>query len=382
MESTIYRGLNGVNIDTSAICAIDGEKGELIYRGYDIRELADQASFEEVVHLLWHGELPTREELQELRKAMRDAFQLPEPVVEMLRLLPRDTHPMHALRTGVSMLAAFDDAPDGLDEKNVRRIGLKLVAQFPALVAAFERIRKGGDPVEPDRDAGVAANFLRMLTGEEPSDAERRVMDVALVLHAEHGSNASAFVARATASSLTDVYSAISAAVASLKGTLHGGANSAVMKALEEIGSVEGVEDYVMRTLAEPQGRVMGFGHRVYKVMDPRATILKRVSQQLAEESGESLWFDMSLEMERVMNREMAKRGKEQVAPNVDFFSASVYRMLGFDRDTYTAIFAVSRIAGWMAHLFEQYPDNRIMRPRLVYEGAYGKRFVPVDQRD
>lgn len=380
MSEPIYRGLNGVNIDTSRICAIDGERGELIYRGYDIRELADQASFEEVVHLLWFGELPNREELQSFREALRPSFQLPGEVLELLRSLPRETHPMHALRTGVSMLAAFDEAPDAVSEDNLRRIGLKLVARLPSLVAAYQRIRAGKDPVAPDPAASVAENFLRMLNDEDPSEAAARVMDVALVLHAEHGSNASAFVGRATASSLTDVYSSITAATASLKGPLHGGANAAVMAALEKIGTVEGVEQYVLDTLASEKGRVMGFGHRVYRVMDPRAIILKDVSQRLAEESGESKWFEMSLEMERVMKREMDERGK-QVAPNVDFFSASVYRMLGFEKDTYTPIFAVSRIAGWMAHLFEQYADNRIMRPRLVYEGETGKSFTPIEQR-
>jgi citrate synthase len=205
-------------------------------------------------------------------------------------------------------------------------------------------------------------------------------MDVALVLHAEHGSNASTFTARAAASSLTDVYSAITAAMASLKGPLHGGANTAVMHALEEIGSKEGVEDYVLTQLAKPHGRVMGFGHRVYKVLDPRAVILRHVAEELSEESGESKWFEMSLEMERVMDREMEAKGRE-VKPNVDFFSASVYRMLGFPSDMYTPIFAVARVSGWMAHLIEQYANNKIMRPRLVYEGERNKTFTPIDAR-
>ena len=375
---TIHRGLNGVNVDTSRICSIDGDAGKLIYRGYDITELADQASFEEVVHLLWFGELPTRDELDALRRTI--AFDLPEPVLDMLAGLPKETPPMHALRTGVSMLAGFDPDPDGVDEENVRRIGLSLLGRVPALVAAYQRIQAGGAPVDPDPDASVAANLLRMVNDESPTDAAVRVMDVALVLHAEHGSNASTFVGRATASTLTDTYSAITAAVGSLKGPLHGGANAGVMKALEEIGSVEAVEKYVLDTLASEKGRVMGFGHRVYRVMDPRAIILKDVSRKLAEESGDSKWFEMSLEMERVMEREMGSRGK-QVAPNVDFFSASVYRMLGFEKETYTPIFAISRVAGWMAHLFEQYADNRLMRPRLVYEGETGKAFTPIEQR-
>ncbi len=381
MEETIYKGLNGVNIDTSKICFIDGQKGELIYRGYDIRELADKASYEEVVYLLWNGELPTQNELNGFRDELREHFEVPEQIYDILRSLPPATATMHAVRTAVSALAGFDDDPDGVDEENVRRIGMRLVAAFPTITAAFERIRQGLEPVRPHPELGVAANFLYMLSGETPTDAAVRVMDVALVLHAEHGSNASTFVARATASTLTDVYSAITAAVSSLKGPLHGGANAGVMRTLEQIGSVEGVEDHVLQTLSDPKGRVMGFGHRVYRVVDPRAKILKNVAHDLAKESGDSKWFEMSLEMERVMDREMEARGK-QVRPNVDFFSASVYRMLGFPIDMYTPIFAVARISGWMAHLFEQYADNQIMRPRLVYEGPRGKEFQSLSQRN
>jgi len=380
MEQTIQRGLDGVYIDTSAVCHIDGAKGELVYRGYDISELADKASFEEVVYLLWNGALPNAGQLQAFRAEIAPNFTVPDAVYDLLRGLPADSVPMHALRTAVSVLGSFDAEPDGVDDANVRRIGGRLLAQFPTVTAAFERIRKGLEPVAPHPDLSIAGNFLYMLTGEEPTEAATRVMDVALVLHAEHGSNASTFVARATASTLTDVYSAITAAVGALKGPLHGGANMGVMRALEGIGSVEAVEPYVMDVLAKPNGRVMGFGHRVYKVLDPRAHVLKEVSRHLAEESGDSKWFEMSLEMERVMEREMSKRGK-QVKPNVDFFSASVYRMLGFPADMYTPIFAVARISGWMAHLYEQYADNRLMRPRLVYDGPTGLRFTPIDQR-
>jgi len=376
---TIQRGLDGVIIDTSAICSIDGLKGELIYRGYDIRELADKASFEEVIYLLWNGELPTRAELDGFHEALKPFFAVPPETLELLKLFG-DSSPMHALRTAVSSLAASDPESDGVELDNVRRIGLKLTAQTVTLTAALQRLREGKDPVEPHPELGLAANFLYMTTGEEPTAAAVRVMDVALVLHAEHGSNASTFVARATASTLTDVYSAITAAIGSLKGPLHGGANTAVMKMLEEIGSVEAVEGYITGKLAEPKARIPGFGHRVYRVLDPRAAILEGVSQKLAEESGDAKWFEMSQEMERVMDREMEGRGK-QVKPNVDFFSASVYRMLGFPGDMYTPIFTVARVPGWAAHLLEQYADNRLMRPKLSYEGPRGKTFVPIEAR-
>jgi citrate synthase len=380
MEQTIYRGLEGVHIDTTTISRIDGQRGELIYRGYDIRELADKASFEEVAYLLWNDDLPTRAELDAFHAELAPNFVVPEPVFDAFRSMPKAVHPMHAIRTAVSLLGAFDPDAEGVDDANVRRIGRKLLAQFATFTAGYERIRNGKEPVAPDPELSVAANFLYMLNGERPSPAATRVMDVALVLHAEHGSNASAFVGRATASTLTDVYSAITAAVGALKGPLHGGANVGVMQALESIGSVEQVEPYVLDELQKPNGRVMGFGHRVYKVMDPRAIILKDVARHLAEESGDSKWFEMSLEMERVMDQEMGKRGK-QVKPNVDFFSASVYRMLGLPRDMYTPIFAVSRISGWMAHLYAQYANNRIMRPRLTYDGPVGRTFTPIERR-
>jgi citrate synthase len=380
MEQTIHRGLDGVLIDTSKICSIDGLKGELIYRGYDIRELADKASFEEVICLLWNGELPTEAELQRFKDALKPHFAVPEEVLGVLRLFPQDASPMHALRTAVSALAAADRDRDGVDLDNVRRIGLKLTAQATTLTAALQRLREGKDPVPPHPELGLAANFLYMLSGKEPTDAAIRVMDVALVLHAEHGSNASTFVARATASTLTDVYSAITAAIGSLKGPLHGGANTAVMQMLEQIDGVEAVERFVLDKLSQEKARIPGFGHRVYRVLDPRAAILEGVAEKLAAESGDAKWFEMSQEMERVMDREMEKRGK-QVKPNVDFFSASVYRMLGFPADMYTPIFAVARVPGWMAHLLEQYADNRLMRPKLKYEGPRGKTFVPISER-
>ena len=380
MTKTLHRGLAGVYVDESNISFIDGEQGELIYSGYDINQLANKATFEEVAYLLWNGELPTATELTAFETELQQELRLPSEVYNTLRALPAGTDPMAALRTGTSMLGNFDDQADGTDLANIRRIGTSLLAKFPLLVAAFERIRNGLEPIEPKPGLSIAANFLYTLTGEEPTEAATRVMDVALVLHAEHGANASTFVARSTASTLTDAYSAITAAVGSLKGPLHGGANTGVMKALESIGSVANVEKYVLDTLGTPGGRVMGFGHRVYRVLDPRATVLKEVSRNLAEESGDSKWFEMSLEMVRVMDREMEQRGRD-IKPNVDFFSASVYRMLGFPTDTYTPIFAVARVSGWMAHLYEQYADNRLVRPLLDYVGERGKIFTPIAER-
>jgi citrate synthase len=377
---TIQRGLDGVVIDSSRICSIDGTKGELIYRGFDIRELADKASFEEVTYLLWNGSLPTRSELDAFHSALKPHFAVPKETLDVLRLFPKSSSPMHALRTAVSSLAASDPDSEGVDLDNVRRIGLRLTAQTVTLTAALQRLREGLEPIDPHLDLGLAANFLYMTTGERPSEAAVRVMDVALVLHAEHGSNASTFVARATASTLTDVYSAITAAIGSLKGPLHGGANTAVMKMLEEIGSVGAVDAYIVDKLSQPKARIPGFGHRVYRVLDPRAAILEGVSEKLAEESGDSKWFEMSQEMERVMDREMERRGK-QVKPNVDFYSASVYRMLGFPGEMYTPIFTVARVPGWLAHLLEQYADNRLMRPKLAYEGSKGETFVPLEAR-
>jgi citrate synthase len=380
MTQTIYRGLEDVLIDTTQICFIDGDKGELIYRGYNIQELANKATFEEVIYLLWNSDLPTGAQLEAFHAELRPNFALPNEIIDLLHQFPKMLHPMHAVRTAVSMLPVYDEKPDDLSPENLRRIGFSLVAKLPTLVASLERVRNGQNPIMPNPDYDIATNFLYMLTGENPSEAAVRVMDTALVLHAEHSVNASTFVARSTASSLADAFSSITAATGSLKGPLHGGANMATMMALESIGETSKVEQYVLDTLVKPGGRVMGFGHRVYKVLDPRAAILKEVAQHLSDEQGGNKWFQMSLEMEKVMDREMAKKGK-QVKPNVDFFSASIYRMLGFPTDMYTPIFAVARIAGWMAHLYEQYANNRIMRPDLVYEGPRGKTFKAIEKR-
>lgn len=380
MEQEIQRGLDNVIIDTTSICSIDGLAGELIYRGYDIRELAGKATFEEVIFLLWHGHLPNNAELQALKAELTPNLSIVPEAIDALRVCAKKDNPMHALRTAVSILAASDDDSDDVSLENVRRIGVRLSAQIITLTAALQRLRAGLEPVAPHPELDLAANFIYMNNDEVPSEAAVKVMDVALVLHAEHGSNASTFVARATASTLTDVYSAITAAISSLKGPLHGGANTAVMQMLEKVGSAAAVEDYITQELSVPKARIPGFGHRVYRVLDPRAAILEGVAQHLAQESGDSKWFEMSQEMERVMEVAMEKRGK-QVRPNVDFYSASVYRMLGFPAEMYTPIFAAARVPGWMAHLLEQYANNRLMRPKIRYTGEKGKTFVPLASR-
>ncbi|PZN13428.1 MAG: citrate synthase [Bacillota bacterium] len=367
-------GLEDVVAGTSEICFIDGKEGRLLYRGFDIRDLAEHASFEEVVYLLWHGELPTRAQLDGFVQQIKAAQALPGQVLELIERIPPATHPMAALRTAVSYLGTLDpDQEDQSVEANLRR-ATRLVAQFPTLVAAIQRVRQGKEPVAPRRDLSLAANFLYMLRGEEPSPLHAQVMNVALVLHADHELNASTFAARVTAATLSDMYSAITAAIGALKGPLHGGANEQVMRMLLEIGSPDKAEEWVKQALAQKK-RIMGFGHRVYKTEDPRATILRRLSQKVAEAAGETRWYEISRVVEKVVQ---AEKG---LYPNVDFYSASTYYVMGIPFELYTPIFAVSRISGWTAHVLEQYANNRLIRPRAEYVGPTNRQWVPIDQR-
>ncbi|HEY8393833.1 MAG TPA: citrate synthase [Thermaerobacter sp.] len=367
-------GLEDVVAGTSEICFIDGKEGRLLYRGFDIRDLAEHASFEEVVYLLWHGDLPTRAQLEAFVQQIKAAQALPGQVLELIERIPPATHPMAALRTAVSYLGTLDpDQEDQSREANLRR-ATRLVAQFPTLVAAIQRVRQGKEPVAPRRDLSLAANFLYMLRGEEPSPLHAQVMNVALVLHADHELNASTFAARVTAATLSDMYSAITAAIGALKGPLHGGANEQVMRTLLEIGSPEKAEEWVKQALAQKK-RIMGFGHRVYKTEDPRATILRRLSQKVAEAAGDTRWFEISRAVEKVV---LAEKG---LYPNVDFYSASTYYVMGIPFELYTPIFAVSRISGWTAHVLEQYANNRLIRPRAEYVGPTSRQWVPIDQR-
>ncbi len=367
-------GLEGVIVASSSICTIDGQQGKLVYRGYDINDLAGRASFEEVAWLLWHDDLPTQAELESLRKDLAGNRGIPGPVWDALRSLPAGASPMESLRTGVSLLASFDDEAESMDPAANRRKAIRLTARMATLLAGVLRLKAGRSLVDPDPSRDHAGNFLWMLRGEAPSPAAEGAMDLALVLHAEHGFNASTFSARVTAATLADLHSAVVAAIATLKGPLHGGANRAVMETLEAIGGVDAVEEAVKKRLARKE-RIMGFGHRVYKTMDPRAVHLRQMAQDLGRDAGDTRWYDMSVRMQEVMKREKG------LDPNVDFYSAAAYRSLGIPKEAYPAIFACSRITGWTAHVMEQYADNRLIRPRSEYVGPRDRAFRPLGER-
>ncbi len=368
------RGLEDVVAAQTAISDIDGRLGRLFYVGYDIHDLAEHATFEEVVWLLHHLKLPTQDELDQLCDQLAAERELDAFVERLMPTMAEQASPMSMLRTTVSAMSAYD--PDGWDqstEANYRK-AIRLCARVPAVIAHYDRIRNGLDIVKPHPRLSHAANFLYMLTGQEPKEEMARVFDVCLILHADHTMNASTFAARVAASTLSDIHSAITAAIATLKGPLHGGANEAVMKMLMEIEEVKNVEPYIKEKLAQ-KVKIMGFGHRVYKTEDPRATVLRRLSKQVGEHIGETKWYEMSLKVEEVVK---AEKG---LYPNVDFFAASVYYALGIPVDLFTPVFATSRISGWTAHVREQYADNRLIRPESDYIGPSNQRYVPIDQR-
>jgi citrate synthase len=374
------KGLDGVVVARSRISDIDGEAGELIYAGYDIDDLARNTTFEEVCFLLWNGRLPDRAELDGIRAELAAAAPLRAEVLEMVRAFPRGADPMAALRTAVSALGMFDPEADDIGAESVRRKSVLLTAQAPVLAAAFDRARSGREPLAPREGLGFAANFLYMLNGEEANETRVRTMDAALVLHAEHGMNASTFSARVTAGTLSDVYSAITSALGTLKGPSHGGANVEVMSMLEEIErSGSDPADWIAQSLAAGK-KIMGFGHRVYKAVDPRATVLRELADRIMGEAGDTRWLDLSDRIRAVMAAEMERRGKK-IYPNVDFFSASVYTTLGIAPDLFTAVFGIARMPGWTAHLMEQYADNRLIRPGSEYLGPRGLRVPPLDAR-
>jgi citrate synthase len=369
------RGLEGVVALDSELSFIDGQKGDLIYCGYDIHDLARQTSFEEVAYLLWNRRLPNQAELDDLNAHLQAERALPPMVLDILRATPEDAESMAVLRTAVSALSLFDGEADDMSPEANYRKSIRLTARIPTIIAAFDRLRKGREPLEPLGRGSISYDFLYMLNGEEPGDAAERTFDACLVLHAEHGLNASTFTGRVIGSTLSDMYSSITGAIGALKGPLHGGANIKVMEMLLEIDrSGKSTTDYVREKL-EAKERIMGFGHRVYKTVDPRATILREMVEEVSEERGSRKWYDMSVDIMETVEREKG------LYPNVDFFSASVYYMLGIDIDLYTPIFALSRVTGWSAHLLEQWQDNRLIRPRAEYIGPRGLKVMPIGER-
>lgn len=369
------KGLEDVIAGTSSISDVNGQTGQLIYRGYDIDDLARYATFEEVIYLLWFGKLPNKAEYQQLREQLVANRELPVQVTKLLFDLPPRANPMHLLRTAVSALALYDpDASDNSPDANLRK-AIRLTARIPTIITSIERIRRGEQPLKNNPELSHAANYLYTLKGTMPDELDVRAMDVALILQADHEFNASTFTARVITSTLSDMYSAVVGAIGALAGPLHGGANERVMRMLIDIGEPERAEEYVKGLLMQKQ-RVMGFGHRVYKTEDPRAKHLKQLSRQLGEREGNLRWYLISERVEEVMLREKG------LYCNVDFYSASVQYMLGIPIDMFTPLFASSRIVGWTAHIMEQMADNRLIRPRAEYVGPRNLPWVPMEQRE
>lgn len=367
-------GLRGVVAAQSKIGDVNGEQGILIYQGYDIHDLAEHATFEEVVYLLWHGELPTQTQLDALKSEIRANYAIPAEIVAGMKFMPKDADPMDVLRTCVSALDFYDKNGHGTDRESAMKAAIKLTGQIGTIAAAWDRIRNGKDVVSPDSSLSIAENFLYMLRGTKSDADEARMFDVCLILHADHELNASTFTTRVVAGTLADMYGCVTAGIAALAGPLHGGANTAVMKMLIEIDDLDKIDTWVDDALANKK-KIMGIGHAVYKTEDPRATWLRRYSKQMAEKTGVSKWFDMSQRIEKLM---LEKKGMH---PNVDFYSASTYYLMGIPLDLYTPIFAISRISGWTGHILEQYANNKLIRPRAEYIGERDRKYVPVSER-
>ena len=374
--SSFKEGLEDVVVSTSEICFIDGREGRLLYRGYDVDDLAAHSSFEEVVYLLWHGALPSRKELDAQVKALSATAnrRLPPKLVTMLRQLPRKTTPMEVLRTGVSALSAFDpDAGDNSREATLHK-ATRLTAQMPTLVAAWERIRRGKPLVAPNPKLNLAANFLYMMSGKKPTDLAAKTFDVALILHADHEFNASTFASRVTAATLSDLHSAIVSGIGALKGPLHGGANEQVMLMVEKIGSPKNAEAWIRKAVGDKM-RLMGFGHRVYRVEDPRAKHLRRLATELGHQAGDTSSVEILNTVATVVTE------LKHIYPNVDLYSGAAYKTMGIPTDQFTPIFAMSRVVGWAAHVLEQHANNRLIRPRAEYTGPGRQSYVPIDRR-
>lgn len=374
--TTAPKGLEGVVATNSSICYIDGDRGILAYRGIDIHELADNSSFEETCYLLWFGRLPKRDELKDLQQKLAGERKLDPAIIDFLRRAPKTALPMDVLRTAVSALSFYDPEDRKNDhEANVHK-AIRLTSEIAMIVAAYDRIRKGKNVVEPDKSLSHSANFLLQLNGTKPSSTAERALDIALILHADHELNASTFAARVTAATLSDMHSAITSAIGALKGPLHGGANEAVFQILQGIDRSKADPIVYIKGMLAQKKKVPGFGHRVYHTEDPRATHLRKMSHDLGESSGQRQWYDMSEKIEHFVKAE------KKLNANVDFYSASTYHTLGIDLDLFTPIFAVSRISGWTAHVIEQLDDNRLIRPRAEYMGPeYPNPYVPIDKR-
>ena len=373
------KGLEGVIAAESKICKIDGEKGKLNYMGYSIEDLIEHCSYEEVCYLLLYGELPTLSQLEDFQSKMRSARPLKPEILDMIRAFPRENHPMELLQSVIAFLSGYVDHKIEHSATCNCRQTLHQVAQLATVIAAYQRIRDGKEPVEPREDLSHGANFLYMLHGKEPDALEGEIMDKSLILHAEHSFNASTFTARVVASTLSTCYCSISAAIGSLFGALHGGANEKVVAMTREIGSKENARAWVEKAVAEKR-KVMGMGHRVYKAPDPRALIIEKYLEQLSEKNGDSTEYDILQEVRAVFREKMEQKGKP-IYPNVDFFSGSVYLQLGIPSTLFTPIFAMSRVAGWLAHILEQRSDNRLFRPKALYIGDEGLTVTPIEQR-
>ncbi len=383
---TFAKGLEGVTAAESNMSFIDGEKGILEYVGISIDDLARHSTFEETVYLLWNRRLPKKAELEAFSADLRANYELPKGFVERIQTCPKDAAPMHMLRTMVSALAMYDADADAIDPVSARKKALAILAQTPTIIAAFDRYRRGEQYVAPRKDLSFAANFLYMLNGKEPTAAMTRAFDVCMILHADHGLNNSTFTARVIISTLSDMYSAITGAIGSLRGPLHGGANEEVMVMLGEIEDeakkqgklvMDVIEPFIMNRLAKKE-RIMGFGHRVYKTIDPRATFLKTFSKQIATDTGNLKLYEMSSKIEQIMAREVGAKG---IYPNVDFYSATTYHSIGLKLDLFTPMFAMSRISGWSGHVLEQLEGNRLYRPTAKYVGPHGVGYVAMAER-
>ena len=367
-------GLRGVVAAQSAIGDVNGEQGILIYQGYDIHDLAEHSTFEEVIFLLWNERLPKADELADLKAKLSANYEAPAQVIELMKQFPKDGDPMDVLRTAVSMLDFYDEGAHETTREGAMTAAIKLTAQIGTLVAAWERIRTGKEIVAPDTSLSIAENFLYMFHGKKADADEARMFDIALILHADHELNASTFTTRVIAGTLADVYGAVTGGIAALSGPLHGGANTNVMKMLKEIGSEDKIDQWLDNALAEKR-KIMGIGHAVYKTEDPRATWLRKFSKTMGEKKGDMTWYNMSQRIEKAM---LEKKGMH---PNVDFYSASTYYLMDIPLDQYTPIFAVSRISGWTGHILEQYGNNKLIRPRAEYIGARNQKYVPIDER-